>query len=148
MKILARITLVKSGRSLVDGSNEKGKSDTAPEDVLEPLEPFDKPYSVSDETLVRKSLRILETETGELYINPDAQHIGSMQSSSDLLRIYSREIQALRTVVNLLMGVCATLPGNLPENGLTPTQERCYNRVIKYLENASWELTLINDPRV
>jgi len=132
----------------MDGRNEKEKFITAPEDVLEPAEPFDDQYNRAESAMVRKTLRILETETGELYINPDAQHIGSMQATSSIFRMYSREIQALRQVVSLLMGIITGLLEQMPTEREDAFLGDHYKEILKYLENASWELALVNDPRV
>ena len=128
------------------GNNEKGKYDTPPEDVLKPLEPFEEVFNKAESASLQRSLRILEDQNGCLYINPDAQHIGSTRSSSDILRIYSREIQALRKIVSLLMGIIVPAQ-EIPSSKATTTPYLTdYNKVIEYLENASWELALVNDP--
>jgi len=130
------------------GDDGKGKYITPPEDLLEPVE-VPPGWQVEAEVgLVRKTLRILEDQTGYLYINPDAQHIGSMQSSTDIIRIYSREIQALRKVVGLLMILCTRQMEIIPTDNLNTLPLVKYAKVRKYLENASWEWSLINDPRL
>ncbi len=129
------------------GNDAGDKYKAPPEDVLVPLEPFDKAFNEPEEALVQRDLRILEDQNGCLYINPDAQHIGSVQSSSDILRIYSREIQALRTIVALLMGITTRQQEILDGKTVKGAPPSIYVKVDKYLQNASWELSLLTDPR-
>jgi len=133
---------------LVAGDNEKEKFITPPEDILEPVTTTPGYKEGMSNGLVLNTLRILETETGELYINPDAQHVGSFESSSDIIRIYSREIQALRQVVTLLMGISTNMAEIIKRRTGKAVCVEDYYKVIKYLENASWELALVNDPRL
>ncbi|MBA7583135.1 hypothetical protein ES708_25075 [subsurface metagenome] len=130
------------------GNDAGDKYKAPPEDVLVPLEPFDKAFNEPEEALVQRDLRILEDQNGCLYINPDAQHIGSVQSSSDILRIYSREIQALRKVVTLLMSITTRQQELLDRDTAEGVPGDIYVKVDKYLQNASWELALVNDPRL
>jgi len=129
------------------GSKQLDKFFTTPEDPLEPLDAPEKSHEDYESAVVQKTLRILETETGELYINPDVQHIGSMRTTSDIVRIYSREIQALRKVVTLLMGIIIPIEKNTCGTFITGSDDRNLRKIIKYLENASWEWALLNDPR-
>lgn len=129
------------------GNNEKKQFITPPEDVLEPVELLEGRERVNEDCLVKRTLRIMETETGELYINPDTQHIDQLQTPSDIIRIYSREIQALRQIVTLLMALCTHQLEISKEMSVNGVSGSIYDKVMNYLQNASWELTLINDPR-
>ncbi|MBA7585395.1 hypothetical protein ES708_27374 [subsurface metagenome] len=130
------------------GNDAKDKYIEPPEDLLEPLEPFGEGHDKVEAQLANKTIRILEDQNGCLYIDPDAQHIGEFKSSTDILRIYSREIQALRKVVSLLMGLITNqLELMPPEPGGIALGEH-YHKVIEYLQNASWELSLLTDPRL
>ena len=128
------------------GNDGKGKYITPPEDVLEPVKLPKELTTENEQCLARRTIRILEDQNGCLYIDPDAQHIGSVHSSTDILRIYSREIQALRQVVSLQMGVITNLLKQMPPGAEGTALGDHYNKVIKYLQNASWELALVNDP--
>lgn len=128
------------------GNDGKGKYITPPEDVLEPAWlPPDHPVEEGCHA-AEHIIRILEDQNGCLYINPDAQHIGMLRESSDILRIYSREIQALRKIASLQMGVITNLLKQMPPGTEGTALGDHYNKVIEYLQNASWELTLVNDP--
>ena len=119
-----------------------------PEDVLEPAKTPKGFTADSEEALVLRDLRILEDQNGALYINPDAQHIGSVQSSTDILRIYSREIQALRKIIALLMGITTRQQEFMSGYNVKGVPRSIYVKVDKYLQNASWELSLLTDPRL
>ncbi|MBA7530950.1 hypothetical protein ES705_23161 [subsurface metagenome] len=130
------------------GNDAKDKYIEPPEDVLEPLEPFGEGHDKVEAQLANKTIRILEDQNGCLYINPDAQHIGEFKSSTDILRIYSREIQALREVVSLQMGVITNLLKTKPSAPVGVPLGEHFDKVINYLSNASWELSLVNDPKL
>ncbi len=130
------------------GNEDIEKYDTPPEDVLKPLEPFDKAYNDPETALAKRTLRILEDQNGCLYINPDAQHVGSMQSNTDILRIYSREIQALRKIVALLMGITTRQQEFMSGYKVKGVPRDVFVKVDRYLQNASWELSLLTDPRL
>ncbi len=129
------------------GNDAKDKYIEPPEDVLEPLEPFGEGHDKVEAQLANKTIRILEDQNGCLYINPDAQHIGEFKSSTDILRIYSREIQALREVVSLQMGVITNQLSVMPPEPNGYDLGVHYTKIINYLSNASWELSLVNDPK-
>lgn len=130
------------------GNEDIDKYDTPPEDVLKPLEPFEEVFNKAESASLQRSLRILEDQNGCLYINPDAQHIGSMQSSTDILRIYSREIQALRKIVALLMGISTRQQTIMSGYNVKDVPRDIYVKVDMYLQHASWELSLLTDPRL
>ncbi len=128
------------------GNSAKDKYILPPDDVLEPAHSLSEAGQKQKDIDIQRTLRILEDNHGALYIDPDVQHIDNYQDSTDLLRIYSREIQALRKVVSLLMGITTSLTELLRGTNAKYTLDGNYDKVWKYLENASWELTLINDP--
>lgn len=130
------------------GDSGKEKFITPPKDVLEPLDAPENSFVEAESAFVRNRLRILEDETGCLYINPDAQHVGSMHDTLDILRIYSREIQALRKIVTLLMGITTRQQEIMDGKTVNGAPRDIYVKVDKYLQNASWELTLLVDPRL
>lgn len=131
----------------MDGNDAGDKYIVPPEDILEPARKPAHNSGRSEASSAYNALRILEDANGALYVNPDVQHISTFRESSDLLSIYSREIQALRKVVSLLMGITLPLYNKLPTADYLGSDLSDYKKVIEYLQNASWELALVNDPK-
>jgi len=130
------------------GNDAGDKYITPPEDVLEPLDAPETSFVDAEEARAQKTLRILEEQNGALYINPDAQHVGKFEDITDILRIYSREIQALRQIVALLMGITTRQQEFMSGYNVKGVPRSIYVKVDKYLQNASWELSLLTDPRL
>lgn len=131
----------------MDGNDAGDKYIVPPEDILEPARKPAHNSGRSEASSAYNALRILEDANGALYVNPDVQHISTFRESSDLLSIYSREIQALREVVTLLMGISLDQLSKMQRCQFNGAQAEHFNKVKIYLQNASWELTLVNDPK-
>lgn len=95
---------------------------------------------------VQASIRILQDANGCLYVDPDSQHYSKHMGKSDILSIYSREIEALRRLTIQLVSIC-TRYGDMLQSGTIERVDRItLDEVNRYLEAASWNLTLMLDP--
>ena len=95
---------------------------------------------------VHTAVRILQDANGAIYVDPDAQHYSRFEGSADLLSIYSREIEALRRIVTLLMKMSFRLQEILAGKAKQPINQTDLNEVLHYLEAATWNTSLIFDP--
>jgi len=105
-----------------------------------------KPNGDSKRHRVQVAIRILQDATGNLYIDPDAQHYQDTGEMIDLLDIYSKEIQALRRIVELLMTMGIRMQEIFEGSNLKPVDLISLNEVQHYLEAATWCTSLIFDP--
>jgi len=96
---------------------------------------------------VQASIRILQDANGALYVDPDAQHYSRNLGCSDLLSIYSREIEGLRRLTIHLVNVCNLYGECLRGSNLKHVDRVTLDEVNRYLEAASWNLTLMLDPQ-
>jgi len=94
---------------------------------------------------VQASIRILQDANGTLYIDPDAQHYSKFKGSADLLSIYSREIEALRRLTIHLVNICTRYAEILRGDTIKKVDRVTLDEVNRYLEAASWNLTLMLD---
>lgn len=97
---------------------------------------------------VHTSIQILEDSNGCLYVDPDAQHYSRFKGSADILSIYSREIEALRRTVSLLMCICINQLELMPRNRFNGIYQRHFDRCNDYIKRASWELAHLSDAGV
>jgi len=95
---------------------------------------------------VHSCLRILENIAGELYIDPDAQHYGDFRCGSDILGVYSREIEALRRLTDQLVRVCTQYALIVSGRVVVKPNRIILDEINMYLEAASWNMTLMLDP--
>jgi len=94
---------------------------------------------------VQTSIRILQDVNGCLYVDPDAQHYSRFEGSADLLSIYSREIEALRRLTIHLVSICTRYAEILQGDTIKRVDRVTLDEVNRYLEAASWNLTLMLD---
>ena len=95
---------------------------------------------------VQASIRILQDANGCLYVDPDAQHYSKYLGNSDILSIYSREIEALRRLTIHLVSICTRYSEMLQGKTIERVDRITLDEVNRYLEAASWNLTLMLDP--
>lgn len=96
---------------------------------------------------VQGTIRVLQDANGAIYIDPDAQHYSQFKGSADLLSIYSREIEALRRLTIHLVSICARYSEILQGKTIQRVDRITLDEVNRYLEAASWNLTLMLDPK-
>jgi len=96
---------------------------------------------------VQTSIRILEDANGALYVDPDSQHYSRFKGSPDLLSIYSREIEALRRLTIHLVNITTRYGEILRGDTIKRADRITLDEVNRYLEAASWNLSLMLDPQ-
>jgi len=95
---------------------------------------------------VQASIRILQDANGALYVDPDAQHYSRFTQPSDLLSIYSREIEALRRLTIHLVDICTRYAEILRGDAIKHVDRTILDEINRYLEAASWNFALMLDP--